>query len=111
MLTKKEIQKNRGIFSETDKIMAATFKTLSDVNRYRIFRILAEQPKLTVSSIAGILDISLPLASQHIKILANANLLKKERTGKKVLTKLENSNPFVQAMMKIIKLALKSTNK
>lgn len=110
ILTKKEIQQNRRIFSETDKIMAATFKTLSDVNRYRIFRILAEQPKLTVSSIAGILDISLPLASQHIKILAHANLLRKERTGKKVLTKLEHSNPFVQAMVKIIKKALKSTN-
>lgn len=109
-LTKKEIQQNRSIFSETDKIMAATFKTLSDVNRYRIFRILAEQPKLTVSSIAEILDISLPLASQHIKILAHANLLRKERTGKKVLTKLEISNPFVQAMVKIIKKALKSTN-
>lgn len=111
MLTKKEIQQNRRIFSETDKIMAATFKTLGDVKRYRIFRILAEQPKLTVSSIADILDISLPLASQHIKILAHANLLKKERTGKKVLTKLETSNPFVQAMVKIIKQALRSTNK
>ncbi|MDO8509686.1 MAG: metalloregulator ArsR/SmtB family transcription factor [bacterium] len=110
MFNKREIQKNRKIFTEADKIMAATFKTLSDLNRYRIFRILAEQPKLTVGSIALILNISLPLASQHIKILAHANLLKKERAGKKVLTKLEHSNPFVQAMVKIIKQALKSTN-
>ncbi len=110
ILTKKEILENRRIFSETDKIMAATFKTFSDVNRYRIFRILAEQPELAVSSIAEILDISLPLASQHIKILAHANLLKKERTGKKVLTKLEHNNPFVKAMVKIIKQALRLTN-
>lgn len=110
MLNAREIQKNRKIFNEADKIMIATFKTLSDLNRYRIFRILAEQPKLTVSDIAEILNISLPLASQHIKILAYANLLKKERAGKRILTKLEHKNPLVPAMVKIIKQALKLTN-
>ena len=95
MLTESEIQKNRKIFNETDLTMATAFKVLSDVNRYRIFRILSKQPKLSVSSIALILDISLPLASQHIKILTNANLLQKERVGKKVFTKLEQDNPFV----------------
>lgn len=104
MLTKKEIQKNRKIFSETDKTMAATFKVLSDVNRYRIFRILVEQPTLSVSSIAQILEISLPLASQHIRILEHANLLQKERKGKKIFPKLQESNPFVQAAIKAIKL-------
>lgn len=106
MLNEKEIQKKRKIFSETDTSMAAAFKVLSDVNRYRIFRILAQQPKISVSSIARILDISLPLASQHIKILAHANLLQKERLGKKVYPKLEHGNPFVQAIVKTIEQAL-----
>jgi len=107
-LSEKEIQKNRKIFSETDKSMAAAFKVLSDVNRLRIFRILARQPKLSVSNIARILKISLPLASQHIKILAHANLLQKERDGKKVFPKLEHDNPFVQAIVKTIQQAIKS---
>lgn len=111
MLSKKEIQINRKLFSETDKIMAAAFKVLSDVNRYRIFRILVEQPKLSVSAIAQILDISLPLASQHLKILERANLLQKERNGKKVFPKLEHGNPFVRAVVKTIEEALKFTNK
>lgn len=102
MLNAKEIKENRKLFSETDKSMAAAFKVLSDVNRYRIFRILAEQPKLTVSSVARILDISLPLASQHLKILAHAKLLQKNRQGKIVYTKLEYSNPLVQAVVKTI---------
>lgn len=107
MLSEKEIEKNRKIFSETDKNMAAAFKVLSDVNRYRIFRILAEQPKISVSDIAKILNISLPLASQHLKVLTNANILQKERDGKKVFTKLEKGNPFVKAVIKTIQEALK----
>jgi len=107
MLSKQEILRNRKILSENDKSMAATFKVLSDVNRYRIFRILTEQPKISVSSLARILDISLPLASQHIKILVHAKLLQKERQGKKVFSKLEYSNPLVQAIVKTIQLALK----
>ncbi len=107
MLSAKEIQTKRKIFSETDKSMAAAFKVLGDVNRYRIFRILMEQSKIPVSNIARILNISLPLASQHIKILVHANLLQKERDGKKVFPKLEHGNPFVQAIVKTIQQALK----
>lgn len=107
MLSEKEIQKNLKILNDTDKSMAATFKVLSDVNRYRIFRILVEQPKLSVSTIAQILNISLPLASQHLKILVQANLLQKVKDGKKVFPIIEQSNPFVPAILKTIKHAYK----
>jgi len=107
MLSEKEIKEKRKLLNETDKNMAAAFKVLSDVNRYRIFRILSEQPKISISSIARILDISLPLASQHIKVLTHANLLQKERDGKKVFTKLEQNNPFVPVIIKTIKQAYK----
>lgn len=110
MMSEKEIQANRNILSENDKKMAAAFKVLSDVNRYRIFRILAQQPKISVSNIARILNISLPLASQHVKILSHANFLKKERIGKKILPKLEHSNPLVQAVLKTIEQALQSAD-
>lgn len=102
MLDKKEIQISRKIFSEADKNMATAFKVLSDVNRYRIFRILVQKPKLSVSDIAHILQISLPLASQHIKILTHASLLQKERVGKRIYTKLEHGNPFVKTIVKSI---------
>lgn len=107
MLSEKEIRENRKIFSESDKSMAAAFKVLSDINRYRIFRILSQQPKISVSNIARILNISLPLASQHIRVLEHARLLQKERGGKKVFPKLEYGNPFVQAVTKTIQEALK----
>jgi DNA-binding transcriptional ArsR family regulator len=107
MLSKKEIQSNRKLFSESDKSMVAAFKVLSEINRYRIFRILAQQPQLSISNIAHILDISLPLASQHIKVLAHADLIQKERGGKNIFPKLEHDNHFVQAIIKTIQLAQK----
>lgn len=109
MLSAKEIQQHRKLFNETDKKMVAAFKVLSDMNRYRMFRVLSQQPKISVSNLAKILNISLPLASQHIKILAHANLLKKEREGKKVFPKLEYGNPLVQAVAKTIKHTLSSS--
>lgn len=111
MLTEKEINQSRKIFNESDKTMAAAFKVLSDVNRYRIFRLLAEQPKLSISNIADILHISLPLASQHIRILTHVNLMKKERYGKMVFPQLERNNPFVRAVVRMIQGALKSSKK
>ncbi len=107
MLSPKEIKKTREMFSDTDDIMAETFKVLGVVSRYRIFRVLVQQPKLTVSDIAQILDISLPLASQHIKTLQQANLLQKERAGKTVFPKLKHDNPLVQAAVKTIQHTLK----
>lgn len=111
MLNAEQVLEQRKILSETDEKMAATFKVLSDVNRYRIFRLLVEQPKLSVSALALVLDISLPLASQHLKILVDANLLQKQREGKKVFPKLKQENPFVPAILKTIKLAYKIRNK
>lgn len=110
MLSEKEILDNRKIFSEYDVSMAAVFKVLSDVNRYRMFRILVQQPKLTISDIARILDISLPLASQHLKVLTSANLLQKKKEGKKVFPKLEHGNPLVKAVVKTIKISTNIIN-
>lgn len=107
MISEEEAEERRKIFSKTDRSIAAVFKVLSDVNRYRIFRFLAEQPELTISNIAKIMKISLPLASQHIKILVHANLVKKEKLGKKVFPKIEHENPFVQAIVITIKQAQK----
>ncbi len=106
MVRKKDVQKKSNISSDTDKKMVAVFKVLSDVNRYRMFRMLSEHPKISISEIAKSLEISLPLASQHIKILTQANLIKKERDGKKVFPKLEYNNPFVRTIVKTIQLAV-----
>lgn len=107
MLNAKEIKECRKIFNESDQTTTAAFKVLSDSNRYRIFRILSENKKLSISSIAHVLNISLPLASQHLKILTVAGLLKKEREGKNVFSKLERKNPIVPVIIETIKKTAK----
>ncbi len=109
MMSAAEVRVCRKLFSENDASVVATFKALNEVNRYRILCILTKLPKLSVSDLAQILDISLPLASQHIKVLTQCNLLQKERDGKRVFTKLDENNPFIQAIVGVIQHAQKMT--
>lgn len=111
MLNDKEIQKVRKLINDTDHGSAVAFKALSDVNRYRIFRILADQSELSVTDIAKILGISKPLTSMHLKVLLHAQFLQKEKVGKKVFLRLEPSNPFVQAIVETIKKTSKKVFK
>lgn len=96
MLTDKQIIKIRKAFNGIGQ--RAIFKILGDTNRYRIFEMLGKQPKLTVSDIAKVLKISLPLASQHLKILEQGNMLKKEKHGQRVYYKLTLNNLIAQSI-------------
>lgn len=98
-LTAKDLVHHRKLFSETDVDIAGVFKILSDVNRYRIFLLLTKSSRVSIGSIAKILDISVPLASQHLRMLVHAKLVQKERDGKKVFPRLERRNPLVQIVI------------
>ncbi|HYV33455.1 MAG TPA: metalloregulator ArsR/SmtB family transcription factor [Candidatus Limnocylindria bacterium] len=96
MLTEKQIAKIRKAFNGTDQ--RVIFKILGDTNRYRIFEMLGKEPLLSVSDIAKILKISVPLASQHLKILEQGKMLVKEKQGQKVYYKLSADNPIAQSI-------------
>lgn len=100
MLTGKKITKIRKAFNGTDQ--RVIFKILGDTNRYRIFEMLGKQPRISVSDMAKILKISIPLASQHLKILEQGNMLEKEKQGQKVYYKLKADNPIAHAITKEI---------
>ena len=96
MLTDKQITKIRKGFNGTDQ--RVIFKILGDTNRYRIFEMLGTQDKLAVSDMAKILRISIPLASQHLKILEQAQMLEKEKIGQKVYYKLRADNRIARSI-------------
>jgi DNA-binding transcriptional ArsR family regulator len=96
MLTDKQVAKIRKGFNGTDQ--REIFKILGDTNRYRIFEMLGKQPKISVSDMAKILRISIPLASQHLKILEQAKMLEKEKQGQKVFYKLRSDNRIAKAI-------------
>ena len=51
------------------------FKTLANVNRLKIVKMLSGASRLDVSGIAEKLDISVKAASQHLIILKNVGVL------------------------------------
>jgi len=57
--------------------LAEVFKVLADPTRLRLIRLLASnmEDKLCVIDLAQKLKITQPAASQHLKVLKNANLL------------------------------------
>ncbi len=64
---------------------AELFKTLGDVSRLRIIKILASHENNTfcVSEIAEMLGITQPAVSQHMGVLKKVGLLHCEQDGKK----------------------------
>lgn len=100
MLTDKKINKIRKDFNGTDQRLI--FKILGDTNRYRIFDMLGKQPRIAVSDIAKVLKISIPLASQHLKILEQGGMLLKEKQGQKVYYKLRTDNQIAQSISRDI---------
>lgn len=101
MMTARQVSRIRKSFNgENQRVI---FKILGDKNRYRIFETLTHHPQLTVSDIANILEISVPLSSQHLKILEQGNILKKEKLGQKVFYKLQTNNRIAQSIsLKVI---------
>jgi ArsR family transcriptional regulator len=59
-----------------------TFKALSNDARLKIIQLLSESKRpMCVNVLAGMLDISQPAVSQHLKILENAGLVKGNKMG------------------------------
>ncbi len=102
MLSDQEIAKVKKYLNGKDQNLAETFKLLSDPNRCKMFRALAKHKQISVSDAANILDISLPLASQHLKILYQGDLLAKKKEGQSVYYSLNEHNPFVDSILRAI---------
>jgi DNA-binding transcriptional ArsR family regulator len=64
---------------------------------------LATEHRISVSSVAKVLNISVPLASQHLKILLQNGLLEKEKLGQRAYYQLKRNNPIVGSIIKVIK--------
>ena len=102
MLSNQEIAKVKKYLGGKDEDLAEIFKVLSEPNRCKMFRFIAKYKKLSVSDAAKILDISLPLASQHLKVLLGGNLLTKVKEGQVVYYSLNDKNPIVQSILNAI---------
>lgn len=104
MLSTSELKKIRKTFNDKkESLLTSSFKALGDSNRHHIFQLLSTQQKMSASDIAETLKISRPLTSQHLKILEQAELFKKEKVGQHKFYRLNRQNYLVRTLVKTIK--------
>lgn len=72
------------------KKSAIILRALNHQLRQRIFKLLEERHKMTVSEIFDTLKLEQSVASQHLAILRRAGIVKTERSGKFVFYKLNH---------------------
>jgi len=69
---------------DTIKDQAAIFSTLADPTRLRLLKLLCSQHEpdaLCVNALVGLLGVTQPAISQHLRVLKSAGLVKGERRG------------------------------
>jgi DNA-binding transcriptional ArsR family regulator len=84
------------------KRLASAFDALSEPNRCLIFRALLKGKPVRVSDLASVVGISDALASQHLKVLSQAELVDKSKVGKNVYYYVNNANPLIGALQKAV---------
>lgn len=102
MLSKDEIRAVRKEISTQEEQLPFMFNALSDMGRYRIFKLLLQHCDLCVTDVANVLGTSLPAASQQLRIMELSGLVSKERSGQMMCYRVRADDPLVKSVIKII---------
>ncbi|NJM29803.1 MAG: helix-turn-helix transcriptional regulator [Rhizobiales bacterium] len=78
-------------------VLDTTFSALADPTRRAILSRLADEPRLSVGEIASPFGISLPAISKHLDVLEEAQLVRRIRSGRQVICRLDAA-PLEAAM-------------
>lgn len=102
MLSAREKSNLKQHASEDSRRLSEVFDALSDNNRCQLFRVFVKRTNLNVSELATLLGMSVPLCSQHLKILEKNRLLKRTKIGREVFYRINESDPIVSSIVKAI---------
>lgn len=78
------------------------FRALGDKTRFRLFQLLVEQPESCVGQLAQSLKISSACVSQHMKVLSEAGLIERVRSGQRVCYRLASGSKSKMALTELI---------
>ncbi len=92
---------SRPAVTENDRRLSSMFNALSDLNRFRVFKLLARRQDLCVSDLARVLGVSVPAVSQQLRILEMNGLVYRERRGQMICYKVKKDDPVVKFVIKI----------
>jgi DNA-binding transcriptional ArsR family regulator len=105
MLSPKEQQNLENYVQGIDvKRMAMAFDALGEPNRCLIFRALLKENNVSVGQLARAVGISESLASQHLKVLLQAELVQRNKNGKNVYYVVNGTDALVSALKKAVEL-------
>lgn len=99
MLSKAKIEKLRSRLKRNQNDFSGAYRALGDSRRHRMFVLIAQHSGLCVTEIARIFEISLPAASQHLKILKHAGIVIGERFGQTMCYEINKRNPLTKALL------------
>lgn len=102
MLKPHEISKLRSILAREDDRLPAIFAVLGDPRRCLIFRGFLKSERLCVSDVSRSQEISMSLASQHLKTLELNKLVVREKEGRTVYYKPNTKDELVRAIIKAV---------
>lgn len=81
---------------------AFLFKALGDQHRIKILVLLFRHKDICVTDIAAILGVTIPAASQQLKIIERARLITRTKTGQTVCYEINGSHPFIRHVRRFI---------
>lgn len=79
------------------------FAALADSGRFRMFRLLTERNDLCVTDVANVLGVSVPAASQQLKLLEMTGLVKRQRVGQMICYEMKKRDPIVKSIITLLK--------
>jgi DNA-binding transcriptional ArsR family regulator len=98
---RRDLNDIRRELASDNEMIPALFNALSDSGRFRLFMLLSKRADLCVSDAAAVLGISVPAASQQLKILEMAGLVHRERLGQKCSYHVRKKDPVVSAIVRL----------
>jgi len=85
--------------ADDDGRVPILFSALSDSRRFGMFRLLVDREDICVSEMADIFGISVPAASQQLRILEMTGLIRRERRGKNTCYAANCEDPVVKSLL------------
>lgn len=88
------------MLTKTQQERVRILDALGDQNRFMIFKLLLTKKDICVSEVAHQLDMSVAGASQHLKILEHAGVVRPERRGQTICYRVQRQHSFIRALVK-----------
>lgn len=102
MLTPARIRSARRRLWQEPSHLPRLFGTLGDLSRYRIVLLLLREREVCATDVARVLEISVPAASQQLRLLELAGLVERERMGRMMCCRIRTAHPFVRSLRRLL---------